>query len=485
LPPESSGYAVWVDTLAGGKEMQRRKMIAAAPDESYASLTPTPGCTTSQEVLEPVLLRAAQTKYPDSNPQIRFDNELTELQQDSQGASATAVDLNSGRKMRVRAKYVIGADGAHSRVRDILGIGMVGSAIPGFVVNILFRADLTAWVEGRSINICFIRNPEVRGVLARLPQTNLWYFQDSHLPPEVPSADDCTPDRCKEIVRKAIGVEGLGVEIIRAAPWSSAARCAERYADGRVFLVGDAAHEMPVAGGFAMNTGIQEAHNLTWKMAAVLKGFAGPGLLQTYAEEREPVGKWVVDQTLRNLLSVMATAQSGEVHSGLAESRPAGPSGRPEFFNELGLIFGATYQSTSVIPDGSPEPDLSNPVTEYIPMARPGHRAPHVWFLVNGRRVSTTDLLGPFMLLLTGEKGEAWYAAAKEIAMPLGIVHAHRVGRGSDLVDEESSWLEAFAVQPDGAVLIRPDGYVSWRSRTGASDSLQELSDVMKRILRI
>ena len=485
LPPESSGYAVWVNTLADGKEMQRRKMIAAGPDESYDSLTPSPGCTTSQDVLEPVLLRAAQTKFPDSNPQIKFENELTELCQDSQGVTATLIDLRSERKTQVRAKYVIGADGAHSRVRELLGIGMVGSAIPGFVVQILFRADLTPWVKGRSINICFIRNPEARGLLAKLPQPNLWKFEAYHSPPETPSPSDCAPDRCREVVRKAIGVEGLEVEIIRAAPWSSAARCAERYVEGRVFLAGDAAHEMPVAGGFAMNTGIQEVHNLTWKMAAVINGFADPELLETYATEREPEGKWVVDQSLRNLLSAMPSAQPGGGGSAPAEGGSVGPGGRPESFNELGIIFGATYQSSAVIPDGSPEPHLSNPVTEYRPTARPGNRVPHVWFLKDGQRVSTTDLLGPFMLLLTGEKGEPWYAAVKEIAMSLSILRALRVGQAGDLVDEESSWPEAFAVEPDGAVLIRPDGYVSWRSRTKATEPRQELSSVLNRILRI
>jgi putative polyketide hydroxylase len=485
LPPESSGYAVWVNTLADGKEMQRRKMIAAGPDESYDSLTPSPGCTTSQDVLEPVLLRAAQTKFPDSNPQIKFENELTELCQDSQGVTATLIDLRSERKTQVRAKYVIGADGAHSRVRELLGIGMVGSAIPGFVVQILFRADLTPWVKGRSINICFIRNPEARGLLAKLPQANLWKFEAYHSPPETPSPSDCAPDRCREVVRKAIGVEGLEVEIIRAAPWSSAARCAERYVEGRVFLAGDAAHEMPVAGGFAMNTGIQEVHNLTWKMAAVINGFADPELLETYATEREPEGKWVVDQSLRNLLSAMPSAQPGGGGSAPAEGGSVGPGGRPESFNELGIIFGATYQSSAVIPDGSPEPHLSNPVTEYRPTARPGNRVPHVWFLKDGQRVSTTDLLGPFMLLLTGEKGEPWYAAVKEIAMSLSILRALRVGQAGDLVDEESSWPEAFAVEPDGAVLIRPDGYVSWRSRTKATEPRQELSSVLNRILRI
>ena len=231
-----------------------------------------------------------------------------------------------------------------------------------------------------------------------------------------------------------------------------------------------------------MNTGIQEAHNLTWKMAAVVKGIAGHSLLETYATEREPVGRWVVDQTLRNLLSVLNATQSG---ARTGETKPSTTAGRPEFFNELGLIFGATYQSSVVIPDGSPDPSLSNPATQYSPSARPGSRAPHVWFFMKGQRVSTTDLLGPFMLLLTGEKGGAWHAAATEIGKSCKILRSYTIGRTCDLIDEESSWSHAFEIDSGGAVLIRPDGYVSWRRRTAAQEARQELSNVLSRTLQV
>jgi putative polyketide hydroxylase len=474
-----------VDTLSSGNELQRKKMMAAAPDESYASLTPTPGCTTSQDVLEPILLAAAQRKFRESNPQIRFDTELTELCQDLDGVSATVADGRSGQTKQVRSKYVIGADGAHSRVRELLGIEMVGSAIPGFTVNILFRADLTPWVEGRAINVCFILNPRARGVLARLPQQNLWYFQAAHVPPETPSTADCSPDHCREVVRTAIGVEDVHVEVIRAAPWTSAARRAARYGEGHAFLAGDAAHQMSVAGGFAMNTGIQDVHNLTWKIAAVMKGLAGPGLIETYGVEREPVGKWVVEETLRNLMSLRSAGLAKVVETASSQNKPAQSAVRPEFFNELGLIFGARYHSSAVISDGSPEPQVLNPVTEYHPTAIPGNRAPHLWLAMNGKRVSTTDLLGPFMLLLTGVKGELWRTAARELARRPWALRAYTVGEGGDMVDKESSWLNTFGVGPDGVVLIRPDGYISWRAQTAPADCRQELSSVLDRILSI
>ena len=178
---------------------------------------------------------------------------------------------------------------------------------------------------------------------------------------------------------------------------------------------------------------------------------------------------------------MLSATQSG---SGTGEKPPAG-AGRPEFFNELGLIFGATYQSNAVIPDGSPDPSLSNPVTQYNPTAKPGSRAPHLWFFMNGQRVSTTDLLGPFMLLLTGEKGEVWHAAATEITKSCKLLRAYIIGRTCDLIDEESSWSHAFDVEADGAALIRPDGYVSWRRRSAALEPRQELSNVLSRTLQI
>ena len=182
-------------------------------------------------------------------------------------------------------------------------------------------------------------------------------------------------------------------------------------------------------------------------------------------------------------LSVRTADKSSGAGRESTEAAPPEPKGRPEFFNELGLIFGATYQSISVIPDGSPEPHLSNPVTEYRPSARPGNRAPHMWFRKNGQRVSTTGLLGPFVLLLTGEDGKSWYTAAKEIAMSFGFFRAQTVAQTGDLVAEERSWPEVFGVEPNGAVLIRPDGYVMWRRQTIASDAREELSDVLNQSL--
>jgi hypothetical protein len=225
-----------------------------------------------------------------------------------------------------------------------------------------------------------------------------------------------------------------------------------------------------------MNTGVQDAQNLVWKLAAVLKGQAGEGLLDTYDAERRPLAMMTTTASLENSLSMGRTARQDG-------ARVA----RPEFLNEQGLIFGASYESRAVIPDGSPPPAIDDPVTQYAPSARPGSRAPHVWLEraggQGGERVSTIDLFGTGFVLLTGPEGGAWIEAAARLASPdwPGLV-AHRIG-GGDFADPEGRWREVYGVDPDGAVLVRPDGHVGWRGRAGADDPARTLENALDRIL--
>ncbi len=162
--------------------------------------------------------------------------------------------------------------------------------------------------------------------------------------------------------------------ILGIVPWSASAIVAEHYGHGRVFLAGDAAHEMPPTGGFGLNTGVQDVQNLAWKLAGVLQGWAAPAVLDTYDVERQPVGRAITEQSLANSISMGRL--SGEQAQGLA---------RPEFLNEQGMIYGTTYESAAVVPDGTPAPVYANPVTDYTPSGRPGGRAPHVWLTHKGR----------------------------------------------------------------------------------------------------
>jgi hypothetical protein len=244
-----------------------------------------------------------------------------------------------------------------------------------------------------------------------------------------------------------------------------------------VFLAGDAAHHMPPTGGFGMNTGIQDVHNLAWKLAAVLGGWAGPPLLDTYDQERRPVGRAITEQALMNSASMGRLEADGRSSTGAFA--------RPEFLNEQGMIFGAAYDSDAVVPDGTALPPLANPVTDYVPVARPGSRAPHMWLERDGGRLSTLDLYGQGWTLVAGPAGEPWIGAAGRVAAALGVrIDAHAVAPAGRLGDPEGQWAKTHEVDEDGAVLVRPDGHVGWRSRSrGAAGEEAGLRGALHAIL--
>jgi hypothetical protein len=216
---------------------------------------------------------------------------------------------------------------------------------------------------------------------------------------------------------------------------------------------------MPPTGGFGMNTGVQDVQNLAWKIAAVLGGRAAPSLLDTYHDERQPLGRAITEQSLINAVSMGRLNRTNE-----------SASARPEYLNEQGMIFGASYKSSAVVPDGTPPVPVANPVTDYVPSARPGGRAPHVWLESKGERLSTIDLLGKGFALLASTKANGWVGAADG----LGIA-CHPLG--------DKQWAEAYGVDEDGAVLVRPDGYVGWRSASAAKDPAAALGGAMAAIL--
>ena len=211
-----------------------------------------------------------------------------------------------------------------------------------------------------------------------------------------------------------------------------------------------------------MNTGIQDAHNLAWKLAGVLARWAGSSLLDTYEAERQPVARFVTEQALLNMRQ----------------------PGRPEQYASLGLALGVSYDSAAVVPDGTPVPEIANPVTDYVPAARPGSRAPHAWLRRGGERVSAIDLFDTAFTLLAGTSGQKWRDAAVTASRDLGVpLAACTVGRGGDLGDEDGTWAQLYGIGPDGAVLVRPDGQVAWRSAGSGAEPQAELIRVLRAVL--
>jgi 2-polyprenyl-6-methoxyphenol hydroxylase-like FAD-dependent oxidoreductase len=467
LPPEQAGLVVWTRTLAG-EEIERRVPWRSGPQSMAVS--PMRNCLCAQDALEPVLRRFAERQAPG---ELRFSTEVTACEQDGAGVTATVTDYISGSETHVRAQYVIAADGAQSRIRRQLGVQMLGRENVYESVNILINADLRPWTAHRPAALYFVEHPKMKATFLTINAVDRWGFLVNNLSAYGYESSDFTPERSMQLVRIAAGVSDLDVEVLGIAPWTASALVAEQYCHGRIFLAGDAAHEMPPTGGFGLNTGVQDVHNLSWKLAAVLRGAAGPSLLDTYQYERQPVGRVITEQSLSNSISM----------GRLGGESPGSSVARPEYLNEQGMIFGTCYISSAVVPDGTAPPVLANPVTDYVPSARPGGRAPHVWLEQHGTRLSTIDLVGKGFVMLTGVQGKVWKEAAQRLASEMSLsLEALTIGEGQ-IEDLDGQWATTYGLDDSGAVLVRPDGYVGWRNHSMATDPSATLRAALTRIL--
>ena len=289
---EASGYqnssVLHAESLAG----EERNWITQ--DATGSMLTPVQGSLTGQDLMEPILRERAAKSGSD----LRFSTEFVSFEQDTQGVSAVIRDRMTGTESRVRARYLVAADGSRSAIRQQLGIGVVGPGVQGNQISILFSADIQGALRDRRIAICFVNNPVIRGgtlILARGEGRGYGLYAHYH-PEQGERKEDFFGERGIELVRAAIGVPDLPVEITDVTPWEVAAWTAERFQQDRVFLVGDAAHVTPPTGAFGANTGIADAYNLAWKLALVQQGTANPALLSTYTTERQPVAQGTVEQ---------------------------------------------------------------------------------------------------------------------------------------------------------------------------------------------
>lgn len=460
LAHHHTGLIVWARTLAG-EEIERR--VPSRARSQSGAVSPVRNCLCAQDDLEPVLRDFAERQ---PTGRLAFATEAVGFVQEHDCVAVTLLDRASGEERQVRAAYVIAADGAQSRFRRELGVTMLGRENVYDSVNIVLNADLTPWTAHRPSALYFIENEKIRGTFLTINARDRWGFLINSMAAFGYTARDFTAERSAELVRLAAGVPDLDVTILGVAPWTASAHVADRYRHGRIFLAGDAAHEMPPTGGFGLNTGVQDVHNLAWKLAAVLRGAASPRLLETYHDERQPVARAITEQSLINATSM-----------GRMEQTRKNASARPEYLNEQGMIFGATYTSRAVVPDGTDAPQVANAVTDYVPSARPGGRAPHVFFERGGSRASTIDVVGKGFALLTAPAGSDWVAAAHDLAGSSFQVEA--------LTIDAPEFTTAFGLDERGAVLVRPDGYVGWRSRSSVSDPSGTLRGAMAAILGV
>ena len=437
----------------------------------------------SQDVFEPIFRRGAEAT---GLAELRFGHEANDIERGTlPGDDRVVVSITeraTGRSYRVEAEYLVAADGASSPTRAQLGIEMEGLRAFGHFVNVYYRANLDPWVAHRPAILYWVAGDAVRGVFQPLDARGRWLCQIAY---DGTSESFAAYDErcCIEWLRSAVGEPSLAPEILSIGTWTMNAVVAERLKQGRVFLVGDAAHQLPPTGGFGMNTGVQTAHNLVWKLVLVRAGAADAALLDTFDEERRPVGRFNADRSLENAMMVQRinAAAVGEIPA-LTPAEAVEASRR--YGNFLGMELGFHYDSAAVIPDGTSPPAVADAVIDYVPTGRPGHRAPHAWLERDGRRASTLDLFGLGFTLLAGSRGEQWIAAASAMGERLGVrVDAHAIGARGGWTDTDGVFERLYGIEATGAVLVRPDGHVAFRAQRPSADAAHELSDALVRIL--
>jgi 2-polyprenyl-6-methoxyphenol hydroxylase-like FAD-dependent oxidoreductase len=456
------GAVVAVESLAG-------KQIAAfipSLNEGVDALSPCRRLFVTQPGLEPILRRRAEQ----AGAQVADGLDVVGVEQDDDGVVVTCRDVESGREQRLSAQYLIGADGAHSKVRELMNIPFDGRGVFSNSITIYFHADLAKFVEGRGFSVIYVNNPSLTGFFRLDKESQSGFFVvntvgDTSKPEAGNAAADVSEKKLVELVRVGIGVADYPLTIDGVARWRSVSDVARHYQAGRVFIAGDAAHVMPPNGGFGGNTGIHDAHNLAWKMALVLKGLAGPALLATYEQERRPPGKFTVEQAYTRYVTRSAT------YLGAKDFEPP--------VNDFNIELGYLYRSPAI---ASEKDDATVHADPRETFGRPGSRAPHLWIEKGGKRVSTLDLFGSGFALLAAQGGEAWSAAAREAAKDIGLaLDAFTFGQA--LSDPEDSFASAYGLAAGGAALIRPDGFVAWRSGSAGNNARQELKRTLTRLL--
>jgi 2-polyprenyl-6-methoxyphenol hydroxylase-like FAD-dependent oxidoreductase len=458
--------------------IESKGFVGPGPDVS-----PARPVMSSQELIEEILLDAIRTS---GLVDIRFGTEATKLLEGgSPGDDGVALEVRqraTGAMKTVTGAALVAADGAASFIRSELGLRLNGPQGLSHIVNCYFRADIERHIGERRGVLFFVSNERASGVLQPLDGAGRWLCQITVQPDEW-SLDVFTRARARDWIRAAAGVDDLEPEVLSLGLWKLNSTVVERLVRGRVLLCGDAAHQFPPTGGLGVNTGLQGMHNAMWKLAYWVQGRAGWPLVETYDAERRSVAQQITSQSLQNSINVLrinaAAVAGGE--SGLSTEDVIVSSRR--YGNHLGVEFGAAYGSPAVVTDDTHPPVVEDSYSDYVQSATPGCRAPHVWLGRPDARLSTLDLIGPAFTLLAAPEGAAWTAAAAEASRELGVpIDTYRIG-GPGL-DDRGAFAEAYGLGSDGAVLVRPDGHVGWRSASGpaaGTELVAALSQILAR----
>jgi 2,4-dichlorophenol 6-monooxygenase len=504
------GANVFCTSLAG-EELGRLLTWGTHPQRKadYTIASPTTICDVPQDLLEPILVATAASR----GSTVMFNWEYVGLQQDADGVTVDVKDYVSGLTHKIRAKYVIGADGGRSKVAEDIGLPMEGKMGVAGSMNIVFEADLSKYVAHRPSVLYWVMQPgsDVGGIgmgLVRMvrPWSEwliVWGYDINEPPPKVSDA------MATEIAHNLIGDRTIPIKIKATSVWTVNNMYALENTRGRVFCMGDAVHRHPPSNGLGSNTSIQDAWNLAWKLAFVLKGKAGPALLESYDAERSPVAKQIVTRANQSIgefgpifeaLGLLSTKDPEQMKANMAKLRDNNPSAAAQReslrkaiafksyeFNCHGVELNQRYRSAAVVADGSPEPEwMRDKELYYQASTRPGAHLPHVWvFDKRHRQTSTLDIVGKgTFTVLTGIGGEAWVAAAREIADEAGLdLVAHVIGPHRDYEDFAGDWARASEIEESGCLLVRPDQFIAYRHVGVAADAKARLSSALEAVL--
>lgn len=498
-------------TALAGEEIGRMKSWGKHPVSRAEHQLSSPSHMNDlpQTFMEPLLFKTACSR----GTQARMSTEYVSHEQDADGVTTTCLDRLTGKTLTVRSKYLVGADGGNSKVAEHAGLSFEGRMGVAGSMNILFEADLSRYVAHRPSVLYWVLQPgaDVGGIgmgLVRMVRPwhewlIVWGY-DINQP--APSVDEA---HAKKVVRDLVGVADLDVTIKSVSTWTVNNMYATTLSNGRVFCMGDAIHRHPPSNGLGSNTSIQDAFNLAWKLAFVLKGQAGEGLLDSYQAERAPIAKQIVTRANRSieefgpifkalgLLDSIDPVKMQQNMDARCNNTPAAEEQRAAIrtaiaakvyeFDAHGVEMNQRYRSEAVVSDGEPEPAFAkDPELHFQQTTWPGARLPHAWvFAEDGRKVSTLDLAGHGRFtVLTGIGGQGWIEAAKVVGRELGIeIAAHAIGPRQNWQDFTGDWANLREVRDGGVVLVRPDHHVCWRQADGTGDAVAELRRVMTAVL--
>jgi 2,4-dichlorophenol 6-monooxygenase len=515
-PAANMAATAYYAGFAGAGEEYGRRLSrleswgAGGADENWRAASPWIQQNLPQIRLEPILRHNAEERSPG---RIRFHHELLRLEQDEDGVTAQIRDHDADRAYEVRSQYMIGADGGR-RIAGEVGVKYEGLGVVTQTATLHVSADFSRWARDPDVLIRWVFSPQAGTMVVLVPMgpkrwgpaSEEWVIHLNY-PVDDPRAQ--SDEQVEADARRALGIGDLEMPIHKITRWSVDAVMASSFTAGRVHLVGDAAHRHPPTGALGLTSAIHDVNNLCWKLSAVLSGDAGPGLLDTYEPERRPADEQNAQRSLENAINhftigeLLGVSHENTEEENLARLRRMW-SGLPEDaeqrsavlramragsmeFSEHNVELGYRYDSAATVDDGSNAPEPLDPIRVYEPSTQPGAPLPHAWVDdEDGNRRPIGKLLRPGrFLLIAGEHGDRWCEAAGELAASGGLpLDAVRIGHlDGDLFDPRCSWLRHREIAPDGAILVRPDGFIGWRSVSSREDPLSELAAALGQIL--